>query len=68
MVRLILEHKIFNELFYKAYTAGEIPEANDIMFLMRKCNVCNEGQIKRRAGTVSAWLKWIFKLTKIEKI
>lgn len=68
LVRLILEHKIFNELFYKAYTAGEIPEANDIMFLMRKCNVCNEGQIKRRAGTVSAWLKWIFKLTKIEKI
>ncbi len=68
LVKLILEHKIFHELFYKVYINGEMPDMRNIEALMRRYNVCNEGQISRRAGTVFAWLKWIFKLTKVEEL
>ena len=68
LVKLMLEHKIFNELFFSTYTTGILPKYNDIQDLMRKYNVCNEGQIPRRSGTVYSWLKWIFKLPAIEEI
>lgn len=68
LVKLMLEHKIFNKLFFDTYTTGTFPKPNDIQDLMRKYNVCNEGQIHRRSGSVLAWLKWIFKLPEIEEI
>ncbi|MGF3183361.1 type II restriction enzyme [Facklamia sp. P12934] len=68
IVELILEHKIFNEFFFGIYTTGNFPTKADIQDKMRLYNVCNEGQIVRRSGSVLAWLKWIFKLTKIEMI
>lgn len=68
LVELILEHKIFNELFFETYTTGRLPTRNHIQDKMRKYNVCNDGQIDRRSSSVLAWLKWIFKLTKIETI
>lgn len=65
LVELILEHRIFNELFMEIYDTGKFPEKTDIQDKMRKYNVCNEGQIRRRAASVLAWLKWIYRLTKI---
>ena len=68
LVELILEHKIFNEFFFEIYTTGKFPDKEYVKDKMRKYNVCNEGQIDRRSSSVIAWLKWIFKLTKIEMI
>lgn len=65
LVKLILKHKIFNKLFFETYTTGKLPNKNNIEYLMREYNVCNEGQINRRAGSVKSWLKWIFKLPNI---
>lgn len=44
---------------------GEQPTKKDIENKMRKYNVCNEGQINRRASSVNSWLRWIFNLTKL---
>ena len=68
LVKLILEHKIFNELFFSTYTTGILPSRDYIQTLMRKYNVCNESQVPRRSGSVLAWIKWIFKLAEIEEV
>lgn len=65
IVALILEHRIFAELFDEMIQIREMPEKNRIVEKMRKYNVCNEGLLVRRAGSVSGWLKWMFNLTKV---
>lgn len=66
LVALILQHQIFADCFDKILeNGGEMPDKTVIAALMRKYNVCNEGQIVRRAGSVQAWLKWIFNLNKL---
>ena len=65
LVHLILEHDIFNKLFIKAYQTGEIPLKEEIKDIMVKNNVCNSGQIDRRASSVHSWIKWIFNLKNI---
>ena len=62
-VELMLQHKIFAVCFDKVIASdGEMPEKKIIENLMREYNVCNEGQIERRASSVQGWLKWIFNL------
>ncbi|WP_347301445.1 type II restriction enzyme [Dolosigranulum savutiense] len=74
LVGLILEHKIFNDLFNeffdKFYNTGQLPDFDEehIKDKMRKYNVCNDRVIKRRSRSVQAWIKWIFSLTKIEMV
>ena len=41
---------------------GEMPNKNVIESMMRDYNVCNEGQIARRASSVQGWIRWIFNL------
>ena len=65
LVRLILEHEIFNKLFTKVYNSGELPAKEEIQEIMRENNVCNDGQIVRRSSSVYSWLKWIFNLQNI---
>ncbi len=66
LVSLILEHQIFAEFFDSIIeNLGELPENKDIQLRMKELNVCNEGQIARRAQSVRCWLKWIFNLTKL---
>ena len=65
LVSLILEHEIFNKLFLKVYNSGELPTKEEIQSIMRKNNVCNDGQIVRRSSSVYSWLKWIFNLQNI---
>lgn len=62
-VELILKHRIFADCFDLIINnGGEMPDKKYIENLMRKYNVCNEGQIERRASSVQGWLKWIFNL------
>ena len=62
-VELILQHQIFSDCFDMIIeNAGEMPDKEIIESLMREYNVCNEGQISRRASSVQSWLKWIFNL------
>lgn len=65
LVSLILGHKIFSEFFDKTISTGELPDIFDVANRMRELNVCNEGQIVRRASSVIGWLKWVFNLTKL---
>lgn len=65
LVQLILEHKIFSDFFDEVIETGELPEKRLIEDEMRLLNVCDEGQIVRRASSVYGWLKWIFNLTKL---
>ena len=65
IVSLILGHKIFSEFFDQSISTGEIPDILDVAKRMRELNVCNEGQIMRRASSVIGWLKWVFNLTKL---
>lgn len=65
LVDLILRHDIFNRLFLETYNKGELPTKKEIQSIMRKNNVCNEGQIVRRSSSVYSWIKWIFNLQNI---
>lgn len=63
LVELILQHQIFADCFdYIIHNHGNMPSKKYIEVLMRQYNVCNEGQIIRRASSVQGWLKWIFNL------
>ena len=62
LVELILEHKIFNELFLYTFKKHELPPRELVMKKMREYNVCGERVIHRRSGSVLSWLKWIFNL------
>lgn len=65
LVELILEHRIFHELFSQIYLTGEFPDKEIVEQKMIQYNVCNLGLISRRSRSVLAWLKWIFNLPKI---
>lgn len=64
-VSLILKHQIFAEFFDYVIENGELPSSKEVQTKMRILNVCNEGQIARRANSVVGWLRWIFNLTKL---
>lgn len=70
LVSLMLEHKIFNELFFEAYSTNKLPDKITIQKKMIKYNVCgtSDSTITRRSSTVSSWLDWIFKLTRVEEV
>ena len=62
-VELMLQHQIFADCFDMIIeSGGELPNKEIIKNLMRRYNVCNEGQVDRRASSVQGWLKWIFSL------
>ena len=62
-VELILKHQIFADCFDMIIeNGGEMPDKVVTENLMRDYNVCNEGQIVRRASSVQGWLKWMFNL------
>lgn len=62
-VELILKHQIFADCFDMVINSGgKLPDIETIESLMREYNVCNEGQINRRASSVQGWIKWIFNL------
>lgn len=58
-VRLILEHRIFHELFGQMLQSGAAPERREIERKMEELRVCGQSLLRRRASSVAAWLKWI---------
>lgn len=65
LVSLILEHRIFAELFDEMIATGEMPGKQEIIAKMRALHVCGEKLVGRRSSFVSTWLKWIFDLTRV---
>lgn len=62
LVELILEHKIFNDLFSYVFNKQELPSKEMVRNKMQEYNVCSENLINRRSSSVIAWIKWIFNL------
>lgn len=64
LVSLILEHKIFADLFDFTIENGVIPNKKHVCNKMIELNVCENtnSTIERRASSVLHWLKWIFNL------
>ena len=65
LVKLILSHRIFRELFGEIIRTGEIPNNGRVVELELEYNVCSEKVAQRRATTVLCWLSWIFNLVNI---
>ena len=66
LVGLLFQHQIFADAFDHIIQEGEIPSKEYIVALMKKYNVCNEGNtMGRRAGSVLGWIRWMVYLTQI---
>lgn len=61
-VKLIMKHRIFNEIFGLALKCGEVPDKKFIAGRMRELNICSEKLLQRRASSVRGWLNWILNL------
>jgi len=65
LVKLILSHKIFRDLFGEILETGEIPDKGRVVELELEYNVCSIDVASRRATSVISWLNWIFNLVNI---
>ncbi|MBR1736539.1 MAG: transcriptional regulator, partial [Firmicutes bacterium] len=58
----ILSHKAFYDVTKLYFERGQIPERDEIIEIMKSCNLYNvtsESTYKRRASTIKAWVEWI---------
>lgn len=62
LVKLILSHQIFRDLFIYVKEIGAFPDKQDVRTREINYNVCSYSVADRRASTVIGWLKWIFNL------
>ena len=65
LVKLILSHRIFRDLFGEIVETGVIPDHSRVVELELEYNVCSEKVAQRRATSVLCWLSWIFNLLNI---
>ncbi|MBF1213436.1 MAG: type II restriction endonuclease [Fusobacterium periodonticum] len=65
LVRLILSHRIFRNLFGEILETGVIPDKERVAELELEYNVCSKDVASRRATSVISWLNWIFNLENI---
>lgn len=65
LVKLILSHRIFRDLFGEIVETGVIPDHSRVVELELEYNVCSEKVAQRRATSVLCWLSWIFNLVNI---
>ena len=65
LVKLILSHRIFRDLFGEILETGEIPEKDRVEELELEYNVCSINVASRRATSVISWINWIFNLVNI---
>lgn len=65
LVKLILSHRIFRDLFTEILETGEIPNHKRVIELELEYNVCSKKLASRRATSVIRWLNWIFNLVNI---
>lgn len=64
-VKLIMKHRIFNEIFEITLRNGEIPDKRLISNKMRELSVCSDNLIGRRASSIRGWITWILNLVSI---
>ncbi|MBF9296402.1 hypothetical protein I3V62_17070, partial [Staphylococcus epidermidis] len=64
IISQIFKHKIFRICYEKILENGEMISKYEIAKLLTKNNIVEKSSV-RRAQTVVAWFKWIFKLTEI---
>ncbi|HEK9955804.1 TPA: type II restriction endonuclease [Streptococcus equi subsp. zooepidemicus] len=62
LVRLILSHRIFKDLFEETIDSGKMPERSRVIELELQYNVCSSNVAPRRASSVISWINWIFNL------
>lgn len=62
LVKLILSHQVFRDLFRYVMKNGEFPNKRIVKNLELQYNVCSPNVAERRASTVIGWLKWVFNL------
>ena len=65
LVKLILSHRIFRELFGEIIETGMIPDKGRVVELELEYNVCSIDVASRRSTSVISWLNWIFNLVNI---
>lgn len=65
LVKLILSHRIFRDLFGEILETGVIPDKGRVVELELEYNVCSIDVASRRATSVISWLNWIFNLVNI---
>ena len=65
LVKLILSHRIFRDLFAEIVETGVIPDKGRVVELELEYNVCSIDVASRRATSVISWLNWIFNLVNI---
>lgn len=65
LVKLILSHRIFRELFGEIIETGMIPDKGRVVELELEFNVCSIDVASRRSTSVISWLNWIFNLVNI---
>lgn len=65
IVKLILQHKPFHDVFALYLENGEFPSSNDIFGVLKNneiYNVNSDVTLKRRSSTVKGWMDWIISL------
>ena len=65
LVKLILSHRIFRELFGEIIETGMIPDKGRVVELELEYKVCSIDVASRRSTSVISWLNWIFNLVNI---
>ncbi len=66
LVHLILQHEVFAAAFDRMIATSEIPDKDFVIEVLTNSRIINsEATIKRRAGSIIGWLKWIYNLTKL---
>ena len=65
LVKLILSHRIFRDLFGEISETGMFPDKSRVIELELEYNVCSIDVASRRATSVISWLNWIFNLINI---
>lgn len=65
LVKLILSHKIFYNIFEDYIDNQILPSGNEIAGILVKDNICSISVAERRARSVISWFNWIINLTKI---
>lgn len=65
LVKLILSHRIFRDLFAEIVETAKIPSSKRVVELELEYNVCSKNVASRRATSVIGWLNWIFNLVNI---
>lgn len=65
IVKLILEHKPFREIYKSYLIHGTIPHRDIVADILKENNIYNvksEVTLKRRATSTRSWIKWIVNL------